>query len=129
MMNQTDEYWRGKLTDKQYRTMRLGATEPPFTGKYVSHKGKGMYVCAGCGAKLFSSETKFDSQSGWPSFWEAVDPKAVLLREDTSMGMVRTEVTCASCGGHLGHVFDDGPADKTGKRYCLNSCALNFKKD
>src|SRR3989344_2201613 len=103
----SDRQWGEKLTDEQFKVLRRCGTEPPFTGKYVRHKGKGMYVCAGCGAKLFDSDTKYDSQSGWPAFWDVVDKKAVKLTDDNTLGMSRTEVTCANCGGHLGHVFID----------------------
>mgnify|MGYP003902068115 CR=1 FL=1 len=104
-----------------------GETEPPFTGKYYNHKEKGMYVCAGCGNPLFSWEDKFESNTGWPSFTRPVEEEHVSKEPDFSFGMVRTEVRCSKCGGHLGHVFDDGPRP-TGKRYCINSAALDFKK-
>lgn len=125
-MNDTD--WKNKLTTEQYRILREKGTEAPFTGKYVDMKEKGMYACAACGTPLFSSDTKFESHSGWPSFYEVAEKGNVLLKDDDSMGMHRVEVECATCGGHLGHVFDDGPSDKTGKRYCINSCALDFKR-
>ena len=123
----TDEDWKQKLTPEQYRVLRERGTEPAFTGKYVNEHGKGMFVCAGCGSQLFSSEAKFDSGTGWPSFDQAL-PGSVVLTPDNSHGMTRVEVTCAKCGGHLGHVFEDGPAS-TGKRFCINSCALDLKKD
>jgi len=122
----TDEQWREELSPVQYTVLRQAATEPPFTGKYTHEKATGIYRCGGCGAELFNSETKFDSGSGWPSFTEPAVAEAVEVREDRSHGMVRTEVVCASCGGHLGHLFDDGPRDAGGMRYCINSCALDL---
>lgn len=121
-----DEDFKKKLTPEQYSVLREGATEPAFTGKYVDNKTDGMYHCAACGAQLFSSNTKFDSKTGWPSFTDPVVASAVELRDDNSHGMHRTEVVCKQCGSHLGHVFDDGPTEKGGKRYCINSCALDF---
>lgn len=124
----TDKDWKKKLTPEQFEILRNKGTEPAFSGEYVDNHEKGMYACAGCGAELFSSETKFESGSGWPSFWDIAEKGNVILKDDNSHGMQRIEVTCANCGGHLGHVFDDGPKEKTGKRYCINSCALDFKK-
>ena len=122
----TDAEWREQLTPDQYEVLRARGTERPFTGKYVDVKDDGMYHCAGCGAELFSSDTKFESGTGWPSFYEPAVAENVEVHTDTSHGMIRTEVTCAACGGHLGHVFDDGPRP-TGMRYCINSCSLDLQ--
>lgn len=122
----SEEQWREELSPDRYAVLRRQATEPPFTGRYVHEKADGTYRCAGCGAQLFDSGTKFESGSGWPSFTEPAVAEAVELRSDTSHGMIRTEVVCARCGGHLGHVFDDGPAEAGGRRYCINSCALDL---
>lgn len=126
--NKTEEQWKAELTPEQYAVLRQKATEPPFTGKYVNHHESGVYVCAACGQQLFSSETKFESGTGWPSFTDPVNLEYVELLSDSSHGMNRTEVLCKSCGSHLGHVFDDGPREHGGRRYCINSCALNFNK-
>lgn len=127
-ITRTDEEWRARLTPEQYAVTRRGATEPPFSGEYVYNKDDGTYCCVACDQPLFSSDTKFDSGTGWPSFWDVIDEANVELRPDYSHGMVRTEVVCSRCGSHLGHVFRDGPRDKTGLRYCINSLALNFRK-
>jgi peptide-methionine (R)-S-oxide reductase len=123
----SDEQWRRDLAPDAYRVLRHAATEPPFTGRYVHEKGDGVYRCAACGNALFSSDTKFESGTGWPSFTDPMFGEAVEARLDTSHGMVRTEVLCARCGGHLGHVFDDGPGE-SGLRYCINSCALDLDR-
>lgn len=120
-----EQQWQERLTDEQYRVLRKGSTEPPFRNMYVNEKRDGIYRCAGCGTPLFSSETKYDSKSGWPSFWEPISEDAVRYVEDRSMGMVRVEVLCNTCDGHLGHLFDDGP-QPTGQRYCMNSAAMQL---
>lgn len=122
----TDAEWQNMLTPEQYRVLRNKGTEVPFTGKYDAETGEGRYMCAACGADLFESGTKFDAHCGWPSFYDA-KPGAVEFRPDTSHNMVRTEVTCANCGSHLGHLFDDAPDQPTGRRYCINSVSLDFK--
>ena len=126
-IQKTDAEWREELTSEQYAVLRKAATERPFTGEYVHEKTQGTYHCAACGQALFSSDTKFDSGSGWPSFWDVIQEGSVELKTDYSHGMIRTEVVCSRCGGHLGHLFDDGPRDKTGQRYCINSVALELK--
>jgi peptide-methionine (R)-S-oxide reductase len=124
-VEKTDEQWMSELSPAQYQVLRHQGTEPPFSGRYVHNHEDGTYRCAGCGAVLFSSGTKFDSGTGWPSFYRPEDEENVERRPDTSHGMARTEVVCRRCGGHLGHVFDDGPAP-TGLRYCINSLSLDF---
>ncbi len=126
-VEKTDAQWREELTPEQYQVLRKAGTERAFTGKYVDNHADGTYTCAGCGAELFDSETKFESGSGWPSFTEPKVAEAVEVKRDVSHGMVRTEVVCRACGGHLGHVFEDGPRDKGGLRYCMNSCAMEFQ--
>ncbi len=122
----TDADWKKALSPEQFDVLRKKGTEAPFSGKYWNTKADGTYVCAGCGAELFTSADKFDSGCGWPSYTRAVDEGRIIEHVDSSHGMERTEVVCAKCGGHLGHVFDDGPAP-TGKRYCINSASLDFK--
>jgi len=121
----TEKDWKEKLTPEEYYILREKGTERPFSGKYNNFFEKGYYVCAACGNKLFNSDAKFDSSCGWPSFDQAIEG-SVIYTKDTSHGMIRTEVTCAKCDGHLGHVFDDGPKDTTGNRYCMNSVSIKF---
>jgi peptide-methionine (R)-S-oxide reductase len=123
----TEEEWKKELTPEQYRILREKGTERAFTGKYWNNFEFGTYVCAACGTELFESDTKFESSCGWPSYFEAIDSSRIIYKEDRSFGMTRTEVMCAKCGGHLGHIFDDGPPP-TGKRYCINSGAMKFIK-
>ena len=127
-IDKSEEEWRRQLTPEQYRVMREKGTERPFTGEYEKTKDKGMYVCAACGNPLFSSDTKYDSGSGWPSFFRPLTGESVRTEEDNSMFMNRTEVLCSRCDAHLGHVFDDGP-QPTGERYCMNSVSLKLEKD
>lgn len=117
-----------KLSPEAYNVCFMKGTEPPGSGKYLHNKAPGIYVCAVCGQKLFASDTKYDSGTGWPSFWDFAEKGSIKEVTDKSMGMMRTEVLCANCGSHLGHVFDDGPKEKTGLRYCINSLALEFKE-
>lgn len=134
-MKKTEEEWKKELTDEQYKVLREKGTETPFSGKFLKNKDSGVYTCGACGKQLFDSDTKFESGTGWPSFYDVMSSDRVILHEDDSHGMTRTEVVCANCGSHLGHVFDDGPTKTpdgkpcTGKRFCINSAALGFEKD
>jgi len=125
-ISKTEEEWRKELTPEQYAVTRQRATERPFTGKLLHNKAEGTYACVACGNPLFSSSTKFDSGSGWPSFWDVIQSGNVELIQDNSLGMQRAEVVCGRCGSHLGHVFEDGPQETTGLRYCINSLALKI---
>ncbi|MEX0932486.1 MAG: peptide-methionine (R)-S-oxide reductase MsrB [Candidatus Pacearchaeota archaeon] len=130
-MKNSEEYWRKKLSPEQYHVLRERGTEAPGTGKFLHNKKTGIYACGACGNALFDSKTKFDSETGWPSFYDALSKSgksSVKLKKDFSMILPRTEVLCAKCGSHLGHIFSDGPKEKTGKRYCMNSIALDFKE-
>lgn len=127
MKQLSDNEWKKKLTPEQYHILREKGTEAPFSGTLLHNKEHGNYTCAACGAELFNSETKFDSGSGWPSFYDVMNTDAVKLHEDHSAGMHRVEVTCAACGSHLGHVFNDAPEQPTGMRFCINSTCLAFK--
>jgi methionine-R-sulfoxide reductase len=127
--NRTEEEWKKALSKIEYHVLREKGTERPYTGEFWNHKEKGIYKCAGCGEELFSSETKFVSGCGWPSYFDAIDRSKIEEKLDTTHGMRRVEVLCKNCGGHLGHVFDDGPKEKTGLRYCINSAALKFEKN
>jgi|SRR3989344_732212 len=126
-MPKTEEEWEGKLNMEQFKVLRQKETEMPFSGKLLYNKEKGVYVCIACGNKIFSSEAKFESRTGWPSFYDSIK-NSVKLEDDYSLPLKRVEVKCAKCNSHLGHVFDDGPKDKTGKRYCINNIALDFKR-
>ncbi len=128
-VNKTDEQWRQELSDLEYHVLREAGTERPGTGELLHEKREGIYSCRACGAELFRSDTKFDAHCGWPSFYDPINSAAVTTREDRSHGMVRTEVTCARCGSHLGHVFPDAPHTPTGDRYCMNSVSLSFEAE
>ena len=128
-VSKDDATWLKELGPERFHVLREAGTERPWTGELLKEKRPGVFVCGGCGADLFSSDTKFESGSGWPSFWDSVSREAVVLEEDRSLGMVRTEVLCASCGSHLGHLFEDGLGTPTGQRYCMNSLALDFRAE
>ena len=127
-IKKSDKEWKTCLSPEEFKILKEKGTELPFTGKYNKNKKKGIYYCKGCGNKLFLSDAKFDSGTGWPSFWDVVSKDNIEMKPDNSLFMSRTEILCEKCGGHLGHVFDDGP-EPTGKRYCVNSIALDFKED
>ncbi len=127
-IQKTEEEWKQELTPEQYNVMREKGTEPAFSGALWDEHSKGIYTCVACGTELFSSDTKFDSGTGWPSFDQPINRQNVELRDDASVGMHRTEVICKNCGSHLGHVFNDGPKETTGQRFCINSCALKMKR-
>ena len=127
-VNKSEDEWRKELTDFEYHVLREAGTEPAWTGELLEEKRIGTFACKGCGAELFTSETKFDSHCGWPSFYQPKEGDAVELIEDRSHGMVRTEVRCANCGGHLGHVFEDAPQTPTGDRFCINSVSITFNE-
>jgi len=128
-VNKTEEQWLEELGPSQYAILRQAATERPFSGALLDEKRDGVYTCAACNAELFKSGAKFESGSGWPSFYESIDPDAVELKTDKSLGMIRTEILCATCGSHLGHLFDDAYQTPTGDRYCMNSLSLGFKEE
>lgn len=128
-VEKSDDQWKAELSAEEYAVLRHAATERPWTGELLDEKRDGLYTCKACGNELFIAGTKFDSGCGWPSFYESVRPEAVELREDASLGQIRTEVLCAQCGSHLGHVFPDGFGTPTGDRYCMNSIALNFQPE
>ena len=128
-INRTDSEWRQLLDESRYSVLREKGTERAFTGNYLNHKGVGIYVCGACGQDLFSSKAKYDSGSGWPSFYEPIRPETITEVEDRSLGMIRVQVICSACKSHLGHVFDDGPRETTGLRYCINSVSLDFKEN
>ena len=128
-LEKSNEDWAKILSPEQFKILRLKGTEPPGTGKFLYNKEEGVYVCGACGTPLFKSNAKYESGCGWPSFFEPISKDAIIEQKDTSHGMLRTETICAKCGGHLGHVFNDGPRDKTGLRYCINSLSLDFKEE
>ena len=128
-INRTDSEWRQLLDESRYSVLRQKGTERAFTGNYLNHKAVGVYICGACGQDLFSSKAKYDSGSGWPSFYEPIRPETITEVEDRSLGMIRVEVICSACKSHLGHVFDDGPRETTGLRYCINSVSLDFKEN
>ncbi len=128
-LNKSEDEWKNELTEEEFYILRKKGTERPFTGKYDIHFEDGAYHCAGCGTKLFDSGSKYDSGCGWPAFYKTAEDGVVVEKLDKSHGMIRTEVLCGNCGGHLGHVFPDGPSDKTGMRYCINSVSLDFRNE